>query len=61
MGLFIDCHFYEKPGIIRIVKSRRLRWAGHMARMEMKEGMETACRKNRREAPSRQAENEVGE
>jgi hypothetical protein len=27
---------YSSPSIIRIVKSRRIRWAGHVARMEEK-------------------------
>jgi hypothetical protein len=26
-------NLYSSPSIIRIIKSRRLRWAGHMARM----------------------------
>jgi hypothetical protein len=26
-------HFYSSPDIIRQVKSRRMRWAGHVARM----------------------------
>jgi hypothetical protein len=25
---------YSSPGIIKIMKSRRMRWAGHVARME---------------------------
>ena len=25
---------YRSPNIVRIMKSRRLRWAGHVARME---------------------------
>ena len=25
---------YPSPNIIRVIKSRRLRWAGHVARME---------------------------
>ena len=25
---------YNSPNIIRMIKSRRLRWAGHVARME---------------------------
>ena len=29
--------FYRSPNIVRVIKSRRLRWAGHVARME--EGM----------------------
>ena len=28
---------YPSPNIVRVIKSRRLRWAGHLARME--EGM----------------------
>ena len=30
--LYID--FYLSPNIVRGIKSRRLRWAGHVARME---------------------------
>ena len=30
---------YHSPNIIRMIKSRRLRWAGHVARMEKKVGM----------------------
>jgi hypothetical protein len=26
-------HLYSSPSIIRIIKSRRVRWAGHVARM----------------------------
>jgi hypothetical protein len=29
-------NFYPSPSIIRIIKSRRTRWAGHVARMAMK-------------------------
>ena len=25
---------YSSPNIVRVIKSRRLRWAGHVARME---------------------------
>jgi hypothetical protein len=25
--------FYSSPSIVRIIKSRRMRWAGHVARM----------------------------
>jgi hypothetical protein len=26
-------NFYSSPSIIRVIKSRRMRWAGHVARM----------------------------
>ena len=26
---------YRSPNIVRVIKSRRLRWAGHVARMEI--------------------------
>jgi hypothetical protein len=29
---------YSSPNIIRVIKSRRLRWAGHVARMEERRG-----------------------
>jgi hypothetical protein len=29
---------YSSPNIIRVIKSRRLRWAGHMARMGERRG-----------------------
>jgi hypothetical protein len=29
---------YSSPNIIRVIKSRRMRWAGHVARMEEKRG-----------------------
>ena len=25
---------YRSPNVVRVIKSRRLRWAGHVARME---------------------------
>ena len=28
-------YFYRSPNIVRVIKSRRLRWAGHVARMEV--------------------------
>ena len=28
------CSLYRTPNIVRVIKSRRLRWAGHVARME---------------------------
>jgi hypothetical protein len=30
---------YSSPSIIRIIKSRRMRWAGHVAQMEEKRNM----------------------
>ena len=33
MRKFIVCTF--SPNIVRVIKSRRLRWAGHVARMEV--------------------------
>jgi hypothetical protein len=29
---------YSSPNIIRVIKSRTMRWAGHVARMEEKRG-----------------------
>jgi hypothetical protein len=29
--------FYSSPSVIRIIKSRRMRWAGHVARMGRRE------------------------
>jgi hypothetical protein len=32
-----ECHnLYSSPSIIRMIKSRRMGWAGHLARMEAK-------------------------
>jgi hypothetical protein len=37
-----DIHnLFSSPNIIRMIKSRRMRWAGHVARMEAKSN---ACR-----------------
>jgi hypothetical protein len=27
-------NLYSSPNIVRVIKSRRMRWAGHVARME---------------------------
>jgi hypothetical protein len=32
------CDLYSSPSIIRIIKSRRMRWAEHVARMGKPEG-----------------------
>jgi hypothetical protein len=29
---------YSSPNVIRVIKSRRMKWAGHVARMEEKRG-----------------------
>ena len=30
----VNLQEYSSPNIVRVIKSRRLRWAGHVARME---------------------------
>ena len=30
----ISNHLYRSPDIVKVIKSRRLRWAGHIAKME---------------------------
>jgi hypothetical protein len=32
-------NLYGSPSIIRMIKSRRMRWAGHVARMGRRRGM----------------------
>jgi hypothetical protein len=39
--VIISYALYSSPNIIRVIKSRRLRWAGHVARMGERRG---ACR-----------------
>jgi hypothetical protein len=36
---------YSSPSIIRIINSRRMRWAGHIAQMEKRNGNGKARRK----------------
>jgi len=31
--------FYSSPNIVRVIKSGRMRWAGHVARMEEERGV----------------------
>ena len=33
---------YSSPNILRVIKSRRMRWAGHVARMEERRGVHRA-------------------
>jgi len=37
--LALDTDLYSSPNIVRVIKSRRMRWAGHVARM----GEERGC------------------
>ena len=34
-------HLYSLPSIVRVVKSRRMRWAGHVARMGEDRGVQS--------------------
>jgi hypothetical protein len=40
---------YSSPSIIRIIKSRRLRWVGHVARMREKKTLIGYCWESERE------------
>jgi len=31
--------FYSSPNIVRVIKSRRMRWAGHVAHMDEERGV----------------------
>jgi hypothetical protein len=42
------CDLYSSPSIIRIIKSRRMRWAGHAARMVKRNGHRLLVGKSRR-------------
>ena len=37
--IYLYCDLYSSPNIVRVIKSRRMRWAGHVARM----GEERGC------------------
>jgi len=32
-------NYYSSPNIVRVIKSRRMRWAGHVARMDEERGV----------------------
>ena len=40
---------FSSPNIVRVIKSRRMRWAGHVARMGEERGVYTVLVGNRRE------------
>jgi hypothetical protein len=40
---------YSSPNIVRVIKSRRMRWAGHVARMGKRKGYTGFWWKNLRE------------
>ena len=40
---------YSSPNIVRVIKSRRMRWAGHVARMGKERGWIGSWMGNRRE------------
>jgi len=40
---------YSSPSIVQGIKSRRMRWAGHVARMGEERGCIGSCWENRRE------------
>jgi len=40
---------YSSPNTVRVTKSRRIRWVGHVARMGEKRGCMGSCWGNRRE------------
>jgi len=42
-------HLYTSPNIVREIKSRRMRWAGHVARMGVERGCIGSWWGNRRE------------
>jgi hypothetical protein len=46
------CDLYSSPSIIRMIKSRRMRWAGHIARMgEKRNAHRLAAKKQKRKRP----------
>jgi hypothetical protein len=42
-------NLYSSPNIVRLIKSRRMRWAGYVSRMGEERGCIGSCWGNRRE------------
>ena len=42
-------YLYSSPNIVRVIKSRRMIWAGHMVRVGVERGCIRSCWGNRRE------------
>ena len=51
---------YRSPNIVRVIKSRRLRWAGHVARMEeSRSAIKLSTGKRPLERPRRRWEDDI--
>ena len=37
--IYIYIYLYSSPNIVRVIKSRRMRWTGHVARMDEERGV----------------------
>jgi len=44
-----EFYLYSSPNIVRVIKSRKMRWAGHVARMGEERGCIGSCWGNWRE------------
>jgi hypothetical protein len=53
-------HLYSSPNIIRIFKSRRMRWAGHVARMGRRGTRIDYWWESQRERTTRKTKTQVG-
>ena len=47
--MYLRHDLYSSPSIVRVIKSRRMRWAGHVARMGEERGCIESWWGNRRE------------
>jgi hypothetical protein len=54
------CDLYTLPSIIRIIKSRRIRWEEYVARMGEKRNAYRLCEKARGKEPTRKTKTPVG-